>query len=311
MRQFFKWFDWVAGCWVCQFIFFLAGIGLYFKGLHSGIHGLSIQFYMGMSILVVFLTTVNALILRGELRRFFGVVFTLVYTVMLPLSFSAFGVQLEYMIGFALLMTILMIAIVPVKLGVAVLLVSLSFACYIHWDKVLLSKVPISDKQLIELERSYASGSGNPVAEGLMKVYHVKKPMNLQTISALADVYGSVENWIYLYKANRGKVESPEQNVVPGTELIVPILPAVPKNKYALIIICYIGAAILAFCWKLLIARMYEIFFLGLSSNVKVMQARLSDFEQKLGQTTDESNLIKEKLALQIMEMNKITGYKK
>lgn len=311
MKQFFKWFDWVAGCWVCQFIFFLAGIVLYFKGLHSGIHGLSIQFYMGMSILIVFLTTVNALILRGELRRFFGVVFTLVYTVMLPLSFSAFGVQLEYVIGFALLMTILMIAIVPVKLGVAVLLASLAFACYIHWDKVLLSKAPISDKQLIELERSYASGSGNPVAEGLMKVYHVKKPMNLKTISALADVYDSVENWTYLYKANRGKVESPEQNVIPGTELIVPTLPSVPKNNYVFIIICYIGAAVLAFCWKLLIARMYEMFFLGLSSNVKVMQARLSDFEQKLGQTNDESKLIKEKLALQIIEMNKITGYKK
>jgi hypothetical protein len=42
------------------------------------------------------------------------------------------------------------------NLALAVLLVSLSCAV-ISTGQVLLSKVPISDKQLIELERSYAS----------------------------------------------------------------------------------------------------------------------------------------------------------
>lgn len=144
-----------------------------------------------------------------------------------------------------------------------------------------------------------------------IKYYTVKREARLEKISELDEVYGNPDYWKYLFEANKSKLKDPSLLVLAGTTLIVPEMPKVPYADFFKISLAYIAAAVIAFCWRLLVAKMYEMYMMALSKSSSTVKKEVVDIKKKLEETRNEYRLLKEEAAMHILEMNKIVGYQK
>ncbi|OGV53498.1 MAG: hypothetical protein A2017_15830 [Lentisphaerae bacterium GWF2_44_16] len=144
-----------------------------------------------------------------------------------------------------------------------------------------------------------------------IKYYTVQREARLEKISALKDVYGNPDDWKYLFEANKSKLKDPSLLVLAGTTLIVPEMPKVPYADFFKISLAYIAAAGIAFCWRILVAKMYQIYMMALSKSSGTVKKEVSDIKKKLEETRNEYRLLKEEAAMHILEMNKIVGHQK
>lgn len=144
-----------------------------------------------------------------------------------------------------------------------------------------------------------------------IRYYTVKREASLEKISDLKEVYGNPDNWKYLFEANKSKLKDPSLLVLAGTTLIVPEMPKIPYADFFKISVAYIAAAAIAFCWRLLVAKMYQIYMMALSKSSGSVKKEVSDIKKKLEETRNEYRLLKEEAAMHILEMNEIVGYQK
>jgi hypothetical protein len=67
----------------------------------------------------------------------------------------------------------------------------------------------------------------------------------------------------------------------------------------------------MAFFWRLFIEKMYKICMLALDKSSKTSSKEVEKVKKQLEITTNEYRLLKEEVALNILEMNKIVGFQK
>lgn len=153
-----------------------------------------------------------------------------------------------------------------------------------------------------------------PLSKGIpykIKYYTVKRETSLQTISSYKEVYNSKDDWPYLFEANKSKLRDPQLLVLAGTVLIVPELPKTPYTNFFRIALAYLLAAATAFLWRIFIGKMYKICMMALDKSAKTSSKEVDAIKKQLEITTNEYRLLKEEVALNILEMNKIVGFQK
>jgi hypothetical protein len=303
--------DWVSGAFGGQLLFFLVGVFVYANGISSGHGGLSSQLYLAISVLLLALTAVNAIVSFGILRQFLGLSFAILSCFIIPFAFNTYGMSLNYVALCGMLYVMLVIAISPKYVGVGTLLASIGFACYLHYDAVVFLKLPVYDKDLEALERRLGSEGEAAMRDAGVKFFKVPKEMNLKDACASKEVYGDPAKWEFLYKANKSRVDGPDRNVQSGTVLIVPPLPKLAPMDLINLGVWFVAGALIAFCWRLLVGKMFELYALSTSNNSKVAQKQLDDANGQLDGVKKEFQLLKEEISLQVIEMNRITGFKK
>lgn len=303
--------DWVSGSLGAHFVFFVIGSVVCLKGLADGHCGLSAQLYLAVSVLLLVVTAVNAIVSFGVLRHFLGLIFVLTSCFAIPFAMNAYGFDLSYVVLFGMLYAMAIIAISPKYVGFATLLASIAFACYLHYDAVVFRKLPVYDKDLAGLERRLVTEGEASLKAAGVGFFKVSKEMSLQDISSQKEVYGDPTKWDVLYKANRSRVDGPDKNVQAGTLMLVPPLPQLAPYDFMKLGFWFVAGALLAFCWRLLVGKMYELFTLSSNNTSKAVLRQIDDLNGQLDSSRREFNLLKEEVSLQIIEMNKITGFKK
>jgi len=303
--------DWVAGSWVAQVVFFAAGSVVCLRGLSSGHASSSAQLYLSISVFMLVLSAVNAIVALGHIRSLFGLFFVILNTFILPFSLNSYGLPLNYVALAGMLFAMAVIAIAPRFVGVGTILASAAFACYLHYDSVVFNRIPLYDRELAALERRLVTEGESPIQDGSVKVFKVSKDMTLKELSGLKEVYGDPLRWEVLYKANKSRLAEPDKPVVAGTALLVPKLPEVTVKNVVYLAAWYLAGGIVAFFWRLLVGKMLELYSMAMSNTSKAAQGQINDLNAQLDSSKKEFRLIKEEMALQIIEMNKITGFKK
>lgn len=303
--------DWVSGSLAAHVIFFGIGSVVCLKGLASGHSSLNAQLYLAVSVLLLVLTAVNAIVSFGVLRQFLGLLLVLVSCFSIPFAMNSYGIELNYVVLFAMLYCMAIISIAPKYVGLTTLLASIGFACYLHYDALVFRKLPVYDNELSSLERRLVVEGEAALKASGVSFFKVSKEMSLHDISALKDVFGDAAKWDCLYKANRSRLDGPDSSVQAGTILIVPPLPKVSPYDFMKLGFWFVAGAVLAFCWRLLVGKMYELFTISSSNSSKSAMKQVDDLNGQLDNARKEFNLLKEEVSLQIIEMNKITGFKK
>ncbi len=303
--------DWVSGSWASQVLFFAIGSVICLKGLSSGHAMSSAQLYLSLSVFLLVISAINAIVSYGYVRSFFGLFFILLNTFILPFSLNSYGLPLNYVALAGMLFAMSVIAISPKFAGVGAILASAAFACYLHYDSVVFNRIPLYDRELAAMERRLVSEGEAPIKDGSIKIFKVPREMSLKELSGLKDVYGDPLKWEYLYKANKSRLAEPDKPVVAGTALLVPALPAVTVKNVLFLAFWYVAGGLVAFCWRMLVGKMLEFYSLAMSNSSKVAQGQIDELKTQVDSARKDFRLVKEEMALQIIEMNKITGFKK
>ncbi len=80
------------------------------------------------------------------------------------------------------------------------------------------------------------------------------------------------------------------------------------QSKYILLSIYFVLAACVAFCWRLLIKKMVQLFKLAGQNTSSLFAKKIKNLEDTVDKSESEKLTMKEEMALQIMEMNQLTG---
>ena len=303
--------DWVSGSLAAQVLFFAIGSVVCLKGLSSGHSSMSDQLYLSVSILLLIVTAVNAILSFGIIRQFLGLLFVLISCFVIPFAMNAYGFSLNYVVLFGMLYAMTIIAISPKYVGIGTLIASIAFACYLHYDAVVFRKLPVYDKDLAELERRLVTEGEAQLKEAGVIFFKVPKEMSLKDVSALKEVYGDPAKWDYVYKANKSRLDGVDKDIQTGTVLLIAPIPKVIPYDFVKLGFWFVLGSVLAFCWRLLVGKMFELFMLSTANTSKVAQRQLDELNSQLESTRRDFRLLKEEVSLQIIEMNKITGFKK
>jgi len=143
-----------------------------------------------------------------------------------------------------------------------------------------------------------------------VKNYTVKTPATLREISALPGVFDNADNWDMLFKANKKIIMNPDEIIATGTVLKVPCQRIDIKSDLIKIAILYLVAVFVAYCWRLLILKMYTLYIQAKGFAPVVDTTAVNALEQQLGKTQEDQRLLKEEIALQIIEMNTVLQQK-
>jgi hypothetical protein len=149
-----------------------------------------------------------------------------------------------------------------------------------------------------------------------INTYIVTEKSTLAEISANSEVYGRKDYWKYLFDANRVKLKnSPGRGgnrvVFGGTELRVPEVPTIPLHYFFKIASAYFAGALLAYCWRLLIEKMYTLYQMAMSKSSQTLKQEVNKIKSRLNKSESDCQMLKEETALHIMEMKKILEHNK
>lgn len=143
-----------------------------------------------------------------------------------------------------------------------------------------------------------------------VKEYVVPRENSLKAISR--KMYdGNSSNWKYIYEANKSILGDPKLPVLAGTKLIIPEVPKMPYADFLKISLAYLAAAGIAYCWRLLVQNMYQLYYMALRKTSTSIQKEIGKVKSELEKTNNEFRLLKEEAAMTIVEMNKISGFEK
>jgi hypothetical protein len=247
----------------------------------------------------------------GPVRFLLGLTFVLSNCFVIPFTLNACGADIGYIVMLALAYMIVLIAFAPVYVGSAALIASIFFACYMHKDAVVFRKLPVYDKDLAALERRVIT-EGEPALKALgVKMYKVPREMSLKEVAAEKDVYGDPLKWDFIYKANKSRVDGPESRVPAGVSLIVAPLPVVDPMNFVKLGFWFVAGALVAFCWRVLVGKMFKLFTMTSADSSRIVKREMGELQGELDSARREFKLLKEEISLQIIEMNKITGFRK
>ena len=304
--------DWVAGNLFNQVLFFIVIFFFYVKGMKSGLQTETVPMYMGIYLLITVIAMLNALFVKGLPRHFICMVFQMLNVFLIPIILNACGFGINVLVFSSLAYVVICVAISDIPAGIGVILAAIGFACFIHYENTgVLEHHPVFRKQIMHLDGRVPQGDFQALAGDNVKMYKVSKDATLQEISALKDVYNSPKKWEYLYRANMDVLDAPDKKVAAGKRLRIPPLPKINPMDYVKISVAYIGAGILAFCWKLLILKLYTLYMMAMSKSSEKFKTEIEDLKTQLSTLNKDHGMLKEEFAMHIIEMNKITSYKK
>lgn len=83
-----------------------------------------------------------------------------------------------------------------------------------------------------------------------------------------------------------------------------------PTKDMFIIIGLYIAAAVVGFCWRTLIGKMHEFLTLSIQSSAGVQERENETLKERLDDMQHEQQLLKEEMAMHIIEMNKMAAKK-
>lgn len=372
MTSLLKKFDWEAGNWINQLLFFIfSAVVLVGAQLsHKNRETLLLYLLVISALLVVGL--VNLIIFKGYVRYVFSLAVIMANVFIIPMAFYSFGKDITFIAAASLAYVMATFAISPRFVGVCVLFSAASFSCYLYWEENVFERYPIFADEITKLEKDVVKEGLAPITSENSRYYTVQKPMtfkeisalpevykssdyfktlyvankrlvkdplelipagtriyvpgtcgkpfkvreytvkregNLKEIAARREVYGNSKNWKYLFGANKRKLKDPSLTILAGEQLIVPELPEAPVHNFMMIALAYIAGAGIAYCWRLLIQKMYEFYIMAMSKTSAATNKEMQDVRHELEMTEREFRILKEEAAMTIVEMNRITGY--
>lgn len=372
MASFLKKFDWEAGNWINQLLFFIFSATILVQAQLSHKNRETLLLYLLVISALLIIGIVNIIIFKGYMRYVFSLAVIMANVFIIPMAFYSFGKSITYITLASMAYVITTFAISPKFVGFCVLFSAASFSCYLYWEENVFERYPIFVDEISKLEKEIVKEGIAPISSEKSKYYTLTKPMNFKTISALPDVYenadyfktlyvankqlvkepleilpagtkifvpgtcgkpfkvreytvkregnlkeiaarrevyGNSRDWKYLFMANKRKLKDPSLTILAGEQLIVPELPAAPVHSFTLIALVYIAGAGLAFCWRLLIQKMYQFYMMALSKSSPVAEKEIREIHHELEMTQREFRMLREEAAMTIVEMNRITGY--
>ncbi|OGV34999.1 MAG: hypothetical protein A2020_10720 [Lentisphaerae bacterium GWF2_45_14] len=372
MISILKKFDWAAGNWINQLLFFIFSSVVLVGAQMSHRNRETLILYLIITSALLIVGIVNIIIFKGWLRYTFSLAVIMANVFIIPMAFYSFGKEIQFIAVASLAYVMTTFALSPRFVGFCVLFSAATFSCYIYWEENIFERYPIFADEISKLEREVVKEGIAPITAEKSKYYIVEKPMNFKQISALPEVYdnsdyfktlyvanksivrdpleiipagkkilvpgtcgkpfkvreyivkregnlkeiagrrevyGNSRNWKYLFAANKRKLKDPSLTVLAGEQLIVPELPPKPMHDFMKIALAYIAGAAIAYCWRLLIQKMYEFYMMAMSKTSSVAGKEIKEVRLELEMTARDFRMLKEETAMTIVEMNRITDY--
>lgn len=376
MSSFYDKVDWVAGNWIGQLLFYIAGLVVATSAQAHASHEDTVWFFITVLTVQLVFGLLNMLIFRGAIRHLLSLTLIMTNVFVTPLAFHSFTGDLGVAVMASLLYVMVAFAVSPKFVGFAALLASAAFAFFLCNDKGVFDKFPMFAQEILSLEAKLNKEGLSPIMpdaepqDSNTRYYTLKKPETLKQISANPEIYGGADYWFSIYQANRTLISDPTEPIPAGTRLAIPkikgsptkarfykvkkesflkdicalnevygnsgtwkslfdankavlkdpelpvlanttlLVPELPKTPYSdffRIAMAYAAAAFLAYCWRLLIGKMYVFFNIAMGRSSGASQKEISDLKKKMQDTNEEYRLFKEEVAINIVEMQKIT----
>lgn len=372
MPSFLKKFDWEAGNWLNQLLFFVFSVVVLVGAQVAHKNRETLLLYLLVISILLVIGIVNIILFKSYIRYVFSLAVIMANVFIIPMALYSFGKEIGFIAAVSLVYVMATFAISPKFVGFCALFAAASFSCYLYWEENVFERYPIFVDEIGKLEQEVARDGIDPISTEKGKYYTLTKPMtfkeisalpevyknadyfktlyianqklvkdpmeiipagkkvyvpgscgkafkireytvkregNLKEIAARRDVYGNSKDWKYLFMANKRKLKDPSLTVLAGEQLIVPELPQMPVNSFTLIALAYIAGAGIAYCWRLLIQKMYEFYMMALSKSSPVAEKEIHEIRSELETTKREFRMLREEAAMTVVEMNRITGY--
>ena len=304
---------WDLHNWFCQFAFFVCTSLFFFYAVISKTNGDTSWWYFYGSIALIIITSVGTVIPISIVKNISVMTAIMANVFVIPMIIFSSGYDLGLAAGVSLVYVIVVGAVAPYIVAIGVGIAALSFSCYLHLENNVFVTIPefkqeiMQGKVVKDGDKLYSVDSGEPI------LYKVEaKDTNLKELSLMQ--YGSEDFAMKIYEANKDKLgkETPNDiKILKGTELIIPNVQKFNYKSPLFISIIYIVAVLLGIGWKVYVLKMFELSRAAINNNSGATENEILNLKDELEQSENNCKLLKEEVAIQIIEMNQITGLKK
>ena len=299
--------------WVCQVLFFICTSLFFFYAVISKTNGDTSQWYFYGSIVSITVTSIGTAIPINIVKNIMVMSAIMANVFIIPMLLFSSGFDLGLASGLSLVYVIVIGAISPYLVAIGTGIAALAFCCYLHFENNVFKSVPVFKQEIIKSrvvkdgDKMYALNADEPI------LYRVKEEeTNLKELSLLH--YQSEDYAMDIYKANKDKLgkETPNDiKIYKDTELIIPNIKKFDYKSPVIISIIYIVAVLLGIGWKIYVLKMFELSRAAISNNSGEAENQILNLKDELEQSENNCRLLKEEVAIQIIEMNQISGLKK
>ncbi len=282
--------------------------------------------YFIVNTIFIILATVNIFFSHPSFRFGISMFFLVFNTFLIPASINGYLQHIEYSLATALLYTIFAIAVTPKSIAFSILLSSIGFASFtVSQYSFLINSTTDTTKilQLKIVDQEYNKLSEFKVKHENWKFLgdNFKEDLKLSTYSNNSILKIPNEftiSWktnnkkyqrqVIIKKSEAKKIDTNSLGDFKGKDKSFfynsSILP-----EHMKMVAYFISAAIIAFMWKLLIHKMTTLYNSAGAAIETKLNKKLQNLKSDIESQESDQQMLKEEIALQILEMNKATNY--
>ncbi len=300
--------NWVIKNWVCQIIFFSLTSLFFFKSVVSGTQGDAAWWYYLCSITVIIANSIGTVLTIPLAKHIISMTTIMINIFMIPLVLVNSGYSLGFSAGFGLIFIMSTISITPYYVGASAAVTGIIFSIYLHQENNVFFTPPYPEQT--DTTEQNGSDMSLPSPESIVYYKVVKAKTTFSELSELH--FGSDKFAIQIYEANKEKLgDTPNIDILKNTELIIPAVKIFSYKTPSIIMFIYITAGLLGLGWKFFAINMFELCSTASVNKSKGYEDEILNLKDELEQTNNNCKVLKEEVAIQIIELNHITGHHK
>jgi len=305
---------WDLHNWFCQIAFFIVIALMFFYSVISETHSDTAWWYfLYGSVPLIIIASVGAALPIPLAKNIISMATIMANVFIIPLVLFTSGYDLGLSAGFSLVYVIIIGAISPYIVAVGTGIAALALCSYLHFENNVFKSIP-DFKQDIITERVIQDGENAYTIEVDEPIYYrvEKEETNLKELSLKH--YKSEDYYMEIYEENKEKLGTETPNdikIMRDTELLIPNIKLFNYKSPLLISGLYMLAVLLGIGWKIYVIKMFEISRSALNNNSSIAENEILNLKDELEQSENNCRLLKEEVAIQIIEMNQISGLKK
>ena len=304
---------WDLHNWLCQIVFFILTSLFFFYAVISETHGDTAWWYYYGAIASIIITSIGVALPMELLKNITSLTTIMANVFIIPMVLFSAGYDLGMSAGASLIYVIVMGAISPYLVAIGTGIAALSLSIYLHLDNNVFISIPefkqaaLQENLVQDGDKIFAVNPNEPILYRVLKT-----KTNLIELSIKH--YNSGDYAHDIYEANKEKLgeETPNDiKILKDTELVIPNITRLDYKSPITISILYIIAIILGVGWKLYVLKMFELSKSALSNTSGSSETAILNLKDELEQSETNCKLLKEEVAVQIIEMNQLAGLKK
>ncbi len=282
--------------------------------------------YFIVNTIFIILATVNIFFSHPSFRFGISMFFLVFNTFLIPASINGYSQYIEYSLATALLYTIFAIAVTPKSIAFSILLSSIGFACFTVSQYSFLIKNTTDTTKILQfkvVDQEYKKLSKFKVKHDNWKFlgedFNKTRKLSAYSSTSTIDIPDELTlSWKIKDKEHKRQVVIKKSEVKKIISNSLDDFKDEDKSffhnlsvlsEHIQMVGYFMSAAIIAFMWKLLITKMTTLYKTAGSAIEARLDKKVKNLESDIESKESEQQMLKEEIALQILEMNKATNY--